>query len=814
MKVVKVYITGLLLLYGLSICQAADIPRVPAAPPAESDTYLDGLSQRLYVSYNKPGMYEIDDIILSGNKSFTFDELIERMLTRKTERSLPHEVLFKYYKELNKNKPLKRILPPQMIRSFDKIIGTMEGEVYYFERGLVEQDVISLKEFYNINGFHDADIHYIFGGDTTEKKNILGIKISEGNQYKVATIDYIGLDSVPGELAAEINSKRKLREGRFFSEEMLLDEVAEIYKILKNNGYYYSSIEILPVKINKEYLHDSVFVVFRPGTRTKISSVTFIDSTKNQSIVGAGMKQMQMETKPGSWYSMADINKSQSNLYSLGTFDIVSIDTSSMFSPVTDSSLGLKVFLQYRKQQEWSLGWFLNVTTMQTYNTGIEANYLHRNIFGAAQVIKPFIRYTIKDLSKSVNDIINGKEPEWEGQFGFSFAQPLITVIDGARLSMVLQPSYYYQRISYGLTLNTVSIPVKFPIKLHSNTFFNSLSIDFSFESQTPKDLQKTKGEVFLDKNYSYRDSLYIISTFRMYDNLENAYISKGSDVYLTANLLGLTVYGDTRNDPFSPRKGYYTSIDYEGYNPVFWGLFEGINAMGAKIDNIRDDVLGIANFHKLSFTSFWFVPGSRNVVYAFKLRAGHIIWNDRENSYIPFDRQFFGGGANSVRGWPSRRLRYSKKGYEFYDNITGIDKDRYFAQYDFVGGLSLIEGSFEWRFKFIKPAGTTSSLMNLLENFGVVYFIDFGNVFGWATVADTSNSDIISNNLSLGDYLEGLAVSTGAGIRFDTPVGPARLDFALPVYFPSSPKSINTIFSRQSPLSYLQIHFALGHAF
>jgi outer membrane translocation and assembly module TamA len=70
-----------------------------------------------------------------------------------------------------------------------------------------------------------------------------------------------------------------------------------------------------------------------------------------------------------------------------------------------------------------------------------------------------------------------------------------------------------------------------------------------------------------------------------------------------------------------------------------------------------------------------------------------------------------------------------------------------------------------------------------------------------------------INKKNTLKDYITGLAVSSGFGIRFDTPVGPLRLDVAWPVYYPSSIEN-KTIFTRPDGLTNAQFHIALGHSF
>jgi outer membrane translocation and assembly module TamA len=85
---------------------------------------------------------------------------------------------------------------------------------------------------------------------------------------------------------------------------------------------------------------------------------------------------------------------------------------------------------------------------------------------------------------------------------------------------------------------------------------------------------------------------------------------------------------------------------------------------------------------------------------------------------------------------------------------------------------MSLIEGSFELRFP-------------LFGDFGAVLFVDFGNVFR------------SSFTYRLGD----LRYAVGPGLRYNTPVGPVRLD-------------VGIIVDRRADEDFGRIEFSIGQAF
>lgn len=119
------------------------------------------------------------------------------------------------------------------------------------------------------------------------------------------------------------------------------------------------------------------------------------------------------------------------------------------------------------------------------------------------------------------------------------------------------------------------------------------------------------------------------------------------------------------------------------------------------------------------------------DVVLAKKLTIGVIQpFGDTGTFDIPIFKRFFAGGSTSMRGFPFQKL-------------GPLDENN-----DPLGGNSLLVGSFEVRFP-------------IYGNFGGVAFFDYGNVF--------------SNEWEF--PLDELKYAPGAGLRYDTLIGPVRFD-------------------------------------
>ena len=733
---------------------------------------------RLYPSTVKGYLFEIGEIRFSGNDAFTRSNLMKNISSRESSRSIPHVIIEFFYNNIRYT-----YVPRKVKSSFKFVLRTLQDEINYFDEVKAEEDVVNLSKFYYQHGFHDVEIKYTFRPDTADEINVLEFYITENSRYKISKVKYYGLDDIEDIIKQQIEKKRKVKSGQFFDENKLINEVNSVQETLLNHGYYYSKYKTPVITIDTNYYRDSITVMFETGRRQKVSHVNFVDSTHGQKIIAYEMKMKQLQIKPGDWYSREDVNKTINNMLSLGTFDMVTVDTSSSFHPVTDSTIPLVVFMNYRKQQEYGFSSFLNQTAIDNLiNVGVELSYFHRNIGGAAQVFNPFIRGVLQTES-----ITDWQESEFEFQVGINFAQPLLWTIDRARIGVSSQLLYSRRTIENTLLLETFTMPIKFPIQLPIWTYFNNMSIDFSFERQAPINYQEAVEEGFSNAK-TEQDTLYVIKSFYQYEQLDY-YLADKDFWWLTASVIGISITGDTRDNPFAPSRGYFTAMTVDG-TPF------------AAID--IDRLGGIAKFVRLQFTHYWFYSLNDHQVLATKFRTGHIFWWDKINSYVPYDKQFFCGGANSVRGWLSRKLRYDNRAYR------GEDRKLIEDYSDLFGSSTLIEGSFEFRHKFSKIRALGSALGSQMENLGFTAFLDFGNAFQWLVVDDDGEYFV---KYDLWDYIEGLAVASGFGLRYDTPIGPVRIDFAWRVYDPMAAVD-KTIFTRPNALSDFEFHIGLGHAF
>ncbi len=726
------------------------------------------ISPELVPSTLNKNLYEINYINFEGIKSFKEGELQSVIQSQSTSGNLPYRFFKSFYKEFEKNRATPRLLMGKFKYGLD-ILGK---EVPFFNQKIVEEDAISIETFYKMNGFHFAKVNYSFFPLNDSANNILKFIVSEGLQYTIDSIIYQGLENVDSETSNKIQRSRSIKRDAKFNEQEIAIEIQKISNILKNNGYFFASTSQPIVVIDTNSLKDRVLVPVNCGNRYKVGRVDFIDSTRGQPKLAFQIKNKSMDLRPDQWASNDNVVKSSNNLLSLGTFEIVAIDTSSRFAMQNDSTLNFLAYLVYRKQQEWNTGLSFNQTRIDNLlNFGLEAYYHHRNIFNAAQDFSPFFNLYIKDISATIST----GTFEFEGQIGFKFSQPILWTIANSRISLSSSLMYSQRLMNNYFRIASYSFPLSFPIQFPKITYFDRGSVDFQFTREEPIKFAESMSKAYSSAKTS-QDTTNIMQAFILYQNMAD-YLSNPTSHWLTSNSIGFSITGDSRNNILSPTNGYITFIGVDGWNPLFF--FEPLS--------------GLSRYVRFQFSHSQYFTMSPSTVFAFKGKFGGITLLQKGNSFVPLNIQFFSGGPNSVRAWPARKLRYAKPIADSTMSANTLD----FLQ-NFVGNGVIIEGSAEFRFRFGNIPGLSSALANVIANMGTTLFLDFGNSFHWFV----ENTDY---EITLSDYITKLAVGVGAGLRYQTPIGPIRLDFAFPLYDP---------LKQRKPFSTTQINFGIGNAF
>jgi outer membrane protein assembly factor BamA len=197
-----------------------------------------------YPSHKSKEFFEIDKITFTGNKAFSSDELSGVIYSKASNRSLPHKIIQYYYDHLIGNKGFKELIPNIYPQETKELLSTMESELRYYDKTKAENDVQALIDYYHQNGYHNVFADYSFYGDTVTGHNYLAFKIIENKQYRISSINYFGLDSLPPDIYLQVKDQMRTKPGVLYNETAIMRDISAIQKLLLDNGYFYAIFEL------------------------------------------------------------------------------------------------------------------------------------------------------------------------------------------------------------------------------------------------------------------------------------------------------------------------------------------------------------------------------------------------------------------------------------------------------------------------------------------------------------------------------------------------------------------------------------------
>lgn len=203
----------------------------------------------------------------------------------------------------------------------------------------------------------------------------------------------------------------------------------------------------------------------------------------------------------------------------------------------------------------------------------------------------------------------------------------------------------------------------------------------------------------------------------------------------------------DRRDNSSDPLRGIYNTADF-GVSTKFLGSQRSFGRV----------LVRNATYHRLTKSTVLARQTQFGMIIPFSPPSGLTAQQS-----VPLPERFFGGGADSLRAFPFNQAGPRDTGAPVTpggptSQPTGFP----------LGGNALFFNNVEWRFPLIG------------ENIRGVLFHDMGNVF--STLSDIS---FRFRQKSVEDF-DYMVHAVGMGIRYRTPVGPIRVDFAYSINPPA----------------------------
>lgn len=410
-----------------------------------------------------------------------------------------------------------------------------------------------------------------------------------------------------------------------------------------------------------------------------------------------------------------------------------------------------------------------------------ERNFTKLAIISLGRVIPDSVNTETKIVNTEVNIKLNNKYELTPGIYtsyqsnrlflGANLEYKDKDFFGGGRTFSVTTEGLYNSKYINGITL---SFNLFQPF-LFNNNITATLTPEIAFLNLN-EDIQAIVSQNLLRLTYFISDHTFYKNAYSdvTFDYLQlklnvldtNTGLKNEERLYVVNSILGLTVIHNSTNNLFNPSNGFYHSITGESAGNI------------PRLISLFNKSLYYSQYFKLStLNSFYFdISGGRAAtIIATNFELGDIIeYGSGENiEPVTLPYKFFMGGGNSLRGWRAQ--------------TGGILADPE------QGGKFILEGSLELR---RKPFPDRSFLAPV---WGVL-FLDYGNVW-------ESDGKFKFNQIAL---------AAGLGIRYDTFVGPVRIDLGFKLYDPQAGEGNKWLWQQPSNIfkNKFAVHFGLGNAF
>ena len=592
-----------------------------------------------------------------------------------------------------------------------------------------------------------------------------------GQPYYIRHVDYVVQDSaIASHLRLDLEQNRQLKQGMLFSVANLDGERKRITQLLNNLGYYRFNKEYISFEADSVGKQDiDVVLILRkqrlsngqeaPHQRYQVRNVVFESGDREDSVIHLrqGVLHRNTYVKEGDYYSADDLQNTYNHFGRLGAVRYTNIT----WKEQPDSNL-LDCQIQVSTNKPSTIS-FQPEGTNTAGDLGFAASltYQNRNLFRGSENLSIELRgayEAIKGLEGYSNH--NFLEYSLGTKLTFpSFIAPFLPSGFRRRVNATSQVSLLYDlqnRPEFHRRVFSVGWRYRWNDPRHHDTYrldlldLNYISMPWISDTFKKEYLDNTTSRnAILRYNY---ENLFIMK-FGVGYTYNNGIIAIKANAETAGNLLGLMAksFGFHRDND-----GRYTFLDVA-------------YAQYLKVDL---DVTRTINFDYYNQLVF---------------HAGLGIAYPYGNSTIlPFEKRYFSGGANSVRGWSVRSLGPGKY----------ISRD---GRIDFINQTGDMKLDFNVEYR-----------AHLFWKLGMALFADAGNIWTLRNYDEQPGGQF-----KFSQFLKQMAVSYGLGFRFNFDYFVLRFDMGMKAINPAYEEGDDRFPIVHPKLSRdFAFHFAVGLPF
>ena len=688
---------------------------------------------------------------------------------------------------------------------FNKWVRRVGSAPVIYDPSLTEASVKQLSTALANKGYMNSTVTVDTVGNLDKKRMKVTYNVTFGQPHYVSSISYNIPNDTLRELILADSAQFLVKQNSVFDRNLLDEERQGISERLRSKGYFAFNKEYitftadtaageknvnLTMNLMRPYLSESMpyYTSHRPFY---VRNVTFVTSynpaTMHNSTdfdekdlvwhndyrifygddryLRASVLEESCFISPGKQYNSKDVDRTYEAFGRLGIVKFVNIE----LVPVgeIDGKIWLDAYVLLSRTKPQTASVSLEGTNSEgDFGFGVGLGYQHRNVFKGSEILNAKFKASYESLSGDLSGFINDNYSEYQAELGIRYPKFKAPFLKRSFKQKILAQTEFALNFNYQERPEYTRVIAGAGWRYLWSERTNKTRHTFNLMDLNYVNLPKSKSS-FIENisnpllRYSYEDHLIMRMGYSYYHSNKKE-----------ANMMRKLYQPDV----------YTIRVATETAGNLLYGIS---NLIGQDKEDGTYKVVGI------NYSQYFKVDADYSFTHSFNPKSSlafHVgvgaAMPYGNSKVLPFEKRFYAGGANSVRGWGVRTLG---PGSYFATNSVN--------SFIYQCGDIRLDLNLEYRAK----------LFWVLE---LGAFIDAGNIWTIREYEALPGGEFMFNK-----FFEQLALSYGLGIRMDFTYFLLRLDVGMKAHNPASGQErwplLHPDWGRDSAF-----HFSVGYPF
>ena len=688
---------------------------------------------------------------------------------------------------------------------FNKWVRRVGSAPVIYDPSLTDASVKQLSTALANKGYMNSTVTVDTLGNLDKKRMKVTYNVTFGQPHYVSSISYNIPNDTLRELILADSAQFLVKQNSVFDRNLLDEERQGISERLRSKGYFAFNKEYitftadtaageknvnLTMNLMRPYLSESMpyYTAHRPFY---VRNVTFVTSynpaTMHNSTdfdekdlvwhndyrifygddryLRASVLEESCFITPGKQYNSKDVDRTYEAFGRLGIVKFVNIE----LVPVgeIDGKIWLDAYVLLSRTKPQTASVSLEGTNSEgDFGFGVGLGYQHRNVFKGSEILNAKFKASYESLSGDLSGFINDNYSEYQAELGIRYPKFKAPFLKRSFKQKILAQTEFALNFNYQERPEYTRVIAGAGWRYLWSERTNKTRHTFNLMDLNYVNLPKSKSS-FIENisnpllRYSYEDHLIMRMGYSYYHSNKKE-----------ANMMRKLYQPDV----------YTIRVATETAGNLLYGIS---NLIGQDKEDGTYKVVGI------NYSQYFKVDADYSFTHSFNPKSSlafHVgvgaAMPYGNSKVLPFEKRFYAGGANSVRGWGVRTLG---PGSYFATNSVN--------SFIYQCGDIRLDLNLEYRAK----------LFWVLE---LGAFIDAGNIWTIREYEDQPGGVFKFNK-----FYEQIALSYGLGIRMDFTYFLLRLDVGMKAHNPASGQErwplLHPDWGRDSAF-----HFSVGYPF